>query len=452
MFVRSKNYEIDMLNSPIFKSLLLLTIPLIISNIFQLLFNAADVIVVGKIAGDIYLAAVSSTTHLINLLTNIFTGFAVGVNVYVARLIGESKKDKISAALHSSILFGILIGIVSTLIGLFAARPLLEITGCPDEIIDLAITYLRIYFLGMPAMLVYNYAAGILRAKGDTKRPLYFLVIAGIVNVVLNIIFVAIFKLHVIGVALATIISQSLSAILTLLILAKENDEFKLFISKMKLEKESLKEIIRIGLPAGIQNSMFAISNVVIQAYINSFGTAVIAGSGAAHSAESFANGTITALLMATMTYVSQNYGAKNYKRINKTVLYSYLLSMIFCLFFVLVTYFFGEVFLSLYSNSPEVIEQALIRFRLTMYTYIFFALMQMMAGALRGIGYSIVPAFTCLFFVCGIRLFLIIFVFNKYINFFYVMLTYPISWAVTWIILLVAFIIIMRRMAIQNN
>ena len=434
-----------MINSPILSSMLWFSLPIILSNVLQLLFNAADIVIVGRYAGDVCLAAVSSTTSIINLIVNVFIGLAIGVNVLVARQIGEERFNAISETIHTSIGFAFVCGVVSTIVGLLTARPALQAMDCPAEVIDLAVLYLRIYYLGMPAMLVYNCGASVLRAKGDTKRPLYFLLFSGLVNVILNIVLVTVFGMNVDGVAIATVVSQLVSAFLTMFLLVKEEETFRFYFNKIKIKAEPLKEILRIGLPASFQNSMFSISNVVLQSNINALGTVAIAGSGASASVVGFANGIINGIMSAVTTYVSQNYGAGRVDRIKKTVAISCFIGFVWCVIFFLVAFFFGEELLYFYTDEPAVVEMGLIKSKVIIYSYYTYALMQIAVGALRGMGYATSPAIISLVGVCGVRLLLIWFIFEK-VNMFNIALTYPISWLTTAIVVWVLLIIVIKN------
>ena len=324
-----KQNRIDMINSPIYKSMMLLSLPLIFSYLIQLLFNAADIVVVGKFAGEKCLAAVSSTTTLVNLIICLFVGMSVGTNVVIAKLIGKEDYEKIPNSVHTSITFALLTGVGLMVLGLFISETSLRLMSCPSDIIDLATTYLKIYFLGMPGMIVYNFGSAILRAVGDTRRPLILLIISGVVNVLLNLFLVIVFNLDVVGVAVATAVSQTLSALLIVSILIKEDDYFHLGIKKLRIDLRSLIDIIKVGLPAGMVSSSFSISNVILQTYINALGTTVVAASGASSSLESFANGVVQGICAAETTYVSQNYGAKKYDRIKKSVFATLVISFI---------------------------------------------------------------------------------------------------------------------------
>ena len=366
---------------------------------------------------------------------------SVGTNVVVAKLVGRQDFDNIPSTIHTSIAFALVTGVGLMVLGLFIAEPSLKLMSCPDEIIDLATIYLKIYFLGMSGLIVYNFGSAILRAVGDTRRPLVLLVISGVVNVVLNLILVIIFKLDVVGVAIATAVSQTLSALMIISILIKEEDYFHLDIKKLKIESKPLIEIIKDGLPAGIVSSSSSISNVILQTYINALGTTVVAASGASSSLESFANGVVQGICAGETTYVSQNYGAKKYDRIKKAVYATLVISFIWCLFFALLTYFFGKDLFLIYTNNAGVIEQGMIRLQIILYTYYLFALMQIGVGALRGIGYSTAPAIISIIGVCGIRLSFVWFIFNN-LDFFHIMITYPVSWLVTLTVLWIMFVV----------
>ena len=313
-----KKYEMDMCSGSILKKMLMFTLPLMLSSILQLLFNAADIVVVGRFAGDNSLAAVGSTTALINLLTNLFVGLSIGANVTAARNYGGKREDALSRTVHTAVTISIVSGVILTVIGVVGTKEMLRLMSTPDEIIDLAADYLRIYFAGITATTIYNFGSALLRAIGDTKRPLYYLLAAGAVNVVLNLLFVIVFKMDVSGVALATIISESLSAFLVIRCLMRETGAIKLDLKKLRVHKAELISIIRIGLPAGFQGIVFALSNVVIQSSVNLFGNIVVAGNSAAANIEGFVYMAMNSFYQATLSFMSQNFGAGEYKRLNK--------------------------------------------------------------------------------------------------------------------------------------
>lgn len=443
-----KSYEMDMTSGPLLKKILIFTMPLMFSSILQLLFNAADIVVVGRFAGDTSLAAVGSNTALINLVTNLFTGLSVGTNVVCARFMGAGKHSQVSKTVHTSILLGLISGIFLTLFGVVFADKILGLMQTPTEVEHLASIYLRIYFLGMPAMMVYNFASAILRAIGDTKRPLYYLLFAGIINVVLNLIFVIAFKMDVAGVALATIISQTVSAFLVVRCLMKETGAIKLVVNQLKIDKKILVKIIQIGLPAGFQGIVFSLSNVVIQATINSFGKVIVAANSAAMNIEGFVWASMNSFHQSTISFVSQNYGAGKTERINKIVLTE--LGCVFVVGLVLgnLVYLCGQPLMSIYSDSPQVIHAGVKRLGVICCTYATCGIMDVMVGGLRGIGASVLPTIVSVVGVCGLRLLWIATVFQieKFHTITTVYMSYPISWIVTFFVHTVCFIIIKKR------
>ncbi|MDO4961359.1 MAG: MATE family efflux transporter [Eubacteriales bacterium] len=430
--------------------LLMFVLPLAATNILQLLFNAADVVIVGRFAGDLCLAAVSSTNHLVHLFTNLFTGMSVGVNVLIAHKIGEGSKNGISKAIHTSLLFGLMCGSFLTVFGLILTRTALVAINTPDNVLELAVLYLRIYFLSMPALIVYNFGAAVLRAKGDTKRPMYYLTLSGILNVILNVILVVVFRMTVDGVAIATVISEYISAVLVLRLLVLEEEEFRLDISKLKIDGDSLRNILYLGVPAGLQSTMFSISNVVIQSSINIFGSTMMSGCGAASSVESFANGIVQALATGTMTFVSQNAGAGKPDRIMKTIGYSILIGAVFCSSFLLMAVFFDRQLIAIYAPNPAVIDCGIIRLHYALGSYMLYTLLQLAASVLRGLKYSLIPTIAMMAGVCGIRLIWIAAVFSRFQTIENVMITYPLSWGITSAVLWAVTIIIFRKQHLQ--
>lgn len=439
----------DMTSGPILKKMLLFTLPLMFSSILQLLFNAADIVVVGRFAGDDSLAAVGSTTALVNLMTNLFMGLSVGTNVVCARYIGAGKDKSVSRVVHTSIMIGFISGLIMTVVGFFGAGGVLKLMQTPKEVLPLAVIYLRIYFFGMPAMMVYNFSAAILRAVGDTKRPLYYLFASGIVNVLLNLLFVIVFDMGVSGVALATIISQFLSAFLVIRCLMKETGAIKLVLKKLGIDKNIFFKIIQIGLPAGFQGIVFSLSNVVIQASVNGFGNVVVAGNSAAGNIEGFVWVAMNAFHQSTISFVSQNYGGGKYERINKIVVTGLVCVTITGLVLGNLAYLFGKPLLSIYSDSQTVIKAGLVRLSIISSTYALCGIMDVMVGALRGIGSSVLPMIVSVVGVCGLRLLWIGTIFQ--IPRFHVIKTvywsYPISWVLTFAVHLLSFIILRRKM-----
>lgn len=430
----NKKYEIDMCSGSVFQKMLLFAIPLMCSSILQLLFNAADIVVVGRFAGDNALAAVGSNTALINLLTNLFVGLSIGSNVLTAQYYGAKKNDDLRETVHTSMLLSIYSGVLLTVIGIVGARRLLEVMQAPPEVLSLAALYLRIYFLGMTSTMVYNFGSAILRAVGDTKRPLYYLLGAGIVNVILNLFFVIVLKMGVAGVGAATVISQTISAVLVVRCLIKEQGGIHLELKELAVSKDKLVKIMRIGLPAGFQGTVFSLSNVVIQSAVNSFGAIAVAGNSAASNIEGFVYMAMNAFYQATISFTSQNYGAREYKRIYKILFAGELYVVATGILLGNLAVFFGEALLGIYSTSAEVITAGMSRLKIICTVYALCGVMDVLVGALRGIGYSIIPMIVSLIGACGLRLLWIATVFQipQYHSLTTVYLSYPITWTIT--------------------
>lgn len=444
----NKKYEIDMCSGSVFSKMLLFALPLMCSSILQLLFNAADIVVVGRFAGDNALAAVGSNTALINLLTNIFVGLSVGSNVLTAQYYGAKKGSDLKETVHTSMLLSIYSGVLLTVIGLVGARGLLELMQAPPEVLELAVLYLRIYFLGMPSMMVYNFGSAILRAVGDTKRPLYYLLGAGIVNVVLNLFFVISCHMGVAGVGIATVISQTISALLVVRCLVREQGGIHLELKELAISKEKLGRIMQIGLPAGFQGTVFSLSNVVIQSAVNSFGNVAVAGNSAAANIEGFVYMAMNAFYQATISFTSQNYGAKEYKRIYRILFAGELFVVITGTLLGNLAVFFGETLLGIYSPSAEVITAGMMRVRIICSVYALCGVMDVLVGALRGIGYSIIPMIVSLVGACGLRLLWIATVFRipEYHSLTTVYISYPITWTITLTVHAVTFALAARK------
>ena len=449
---QSKKYEIDMIHGPLLGKILLFTLPLMASSILQLLFNAADIIVVGRYAGSDALAAVGSTGALINLLTNMFIGFSVGANVLVARYYGAGKPDEVSETVHTSVMLSIIGGILLAAIGIIFASPLLELMGTPENVLPLAALYVRIYFAGMPVILLYNYGSAILRAIGDTKRPLYYLAVAGVLNIILNLIFVIVFEMSVAGVALATILSQTLSAILVIRCLMHTEGGCHLDLHQLKIHSHKLWKILQLGLPAGLQGSIFSLSNVLIQSSVNSFGAIAMAGNSVAANIEGFTYVAMNSFYQAAITFVSQNMGAMEFKRIRKIAWQ--------CLACVTVTgallgnlsFFFGHQLLGIYSDEAEVIRYGIYRLEVIGTTYFLCGIMDVCVGCLRGIGYSFLPMVVSLLGACGFRILWIFTVFKGHHDLHTLYISYPISWAITASVHIICFLILYRRMVKKSR
>lgn len=446
----NKRYQLDMTEGRLLPKILLFSLPLMASSVLQLLFNAADVVVVGKFAGSEALAAVSSTTSLINLITQLFIGLSIGVNVVVAKHIGERDFDKTYRSVSTSIIISLVGGVIVTVVGFLFCKTMLQLMGSPDDVIDLSALYLKIYFLGTIAMMLYNYGSAILRAQGDTQRPLKFLTLSGVLNVILNLIFVIVLKMSVAGVALATIISQYISAVLIMICLMKEKYPFGISLKEMTFDAAEFKQILVIGLPAGIQGTVFALSNVTVQSSINSFGKIVMAGNGAASNLEGFVYVAMNTFYQSAISFTSQNLGAKKYERLTP-ILFT-------CLGCVLVTgavlgiglWYFGDIFLSIYSSDPEVISAGIIRLSYIGKIYFLCGTMDVLCGCLRGMGYSLIPMINSLLGSCAFRLVWLATVFKIYHTQDMVYIVYPLSWIITIILHLILYIYVRKKM--QKN
>lgn len=444
-----KKYEIDMCNGPILKKMLLFAVPLMLSSILQLLFNAADIVVVGRFAGDDSLAAVGSTSSLINLLTNLFIGLSVGSNVLVARYFGAKKEDELKETVHTAMTLSLIGGVLLTVIGIVGTPIILNWMQSPPEVINLSIIYLRVYFAGITATMIYNFGSSILRAIGDTKRPLYFLAIAGVVNVVLNLIFVIVFHWGVFGVGIATVISQVVSAALVVRCLLREQGGIRLDLKCLGVSKGKLLQIMQIGLPAGFQGMLFSLSNVVIQSSVNSFGATIVAGNSAAQNIEGFVYVGMNAFYQAAISFMGQNVGAGKYNRVNK-ILFSAEACVIAIGFALsMIVRLFAEPLLSLYTDSSAVVEAGTVRLGIICATYFLCGMMDVMVGALRGLGYSIAPMIVSLLGACAFRLLWIatIFQIDRFHTIETVYTSYPISWTVTFLAHVVTFVIVRRML-----
>lgn len=445
----AKETKMDMTTGAILPKLLRLSLPLMLSSILQLLFNAADIIVVGNFASEHSLAAVGSTSSLINLITSLFLGLSTGANVLASHYLGAGDGERVSRTVHTSVYLSIISGLLLTLVGCLFADDLLGLMQTPKEVLGLSSLYLRIYFIGMTAMLVYNLGSSILRAKGDTKRPLYYLTFSGAINVVLNLIFVILFKMDVAGVALATVISQCISAFLIIRCLMRETDAFRFELKKLRLDGTTVSKMLKIGVPAGFQGVVFSLSNVVIQSSVNGFGPAVMAGSAAAASIEGFIWVSMNAFSQGALTFTSQNIGAGRYSRINRIALISCSCAAVAGLVFGNLAYFFGTPLLGIYDSRPEVIDAGLVRMSLVCTMYCTCGLMDCIVGSIRGMEYAVTPTIVSLLGACGLRLLWIFtgFQLPEFHTEFWLFMSYPASWIITFLVHLVCFIFMRRRL-----
>lgn len=446
MSEKKKSYEMNMCEGSLVGKMLVFTIPLMFSGILQLLFNAADTIVVGRYAGKEALAAVGSTSSLINLMVNLFMGLSVGANILVARYYGAKKEKDMKETVHTSITVAVAAGIVLAVLGNLFAKPLLELMGSPEDVIDLAALYVKIYFLGMPVTLVYNYGAAILRAIGDTKRPLYYLTAAGAVNVVLNLIFVIKLDLSVAGVAMATVISQCVSVILLLRCMCTMEGSCRLELKKLGIVREKAWLLLRHGLPAGLQSSVFSLSNVLIQSSINSFGSVAMAGASAAANLEGFVYVAMNSFQQTALCFTSQNLGGGKYDRIGKVMRNSLMMVAAVGILMGGGCYFFGEQLLRIYSSDAEVISYGLIRMRWICLPYFLCGLMDVMVGMLRGIGYAVAPMCVSMIGACGFRILWIATVFERFPTLDVLYSSYAVSWIITGATHLICFLLIWNR------
>lgn len=447
MSTQTKKYEIDMCHGPLLGKILVFYIPLMLSGILQLLFNAADIIVVGQFAGNESLAAVGSTGALINLIINLFIGLSVGANVLVARYYGANQQAELKEMVQTAIATSVISGILLVFVGFFVAKPALTLMGTPDDVVGQSVLYMRIYFAGMPFMMAYNFGAAVLRAVGDTKRPLYYLLIAGIANVILNLIFVIYFSMHVAGVATATVISQAISAVLVIRCLLKTDSVYKLELKGIKISMDKLGKMFKIGLPAGVQGALFSISNVLIQSSVNSFGSVAMAGNTAGSNIEGFVYTSMNAFYQSAISFCGQNYGAKEYKRVGKALFICEVLVILVGLLLGNGAYLAGGTLLKLYSSDPEVISYGILRMRYISVIYFLCGMMDVMVGGLRGIGYSIMPMLVSLTGACLFRIVWIYTIFQEVRTLPCLYISYPISWILTFSVHLICFLIVYKKL-----
>ena len=407
---------------------------------------------VGQFTGSSALAAVGSTSSLINLFVNVFIGFSIGANVLVAQYYGARDEKNVHETVHTSILLAIICGVILIVAGVTLAPPMLELMDTPDEVLGQAVLYMRIYFVGMPATLVYNFGAAILRAVGDTRRPLYYLFVAGCVNVILNLFFVVVCGRGVDGVAIATVISQVISAALIVRCLIKSEGMYRLNLSMLKLHRHKVIQIAKIGLPAGFQGAIFSISNVLIQSSVNSFGSIAMAGNTAASNIEGFIYTCMNAVYQTSLSFTSQNLGAGKIKRISRILVECLIVVFLVGAVMGLVAYTFGAELLRIYSTDPEVIENGLHRMRVICQTYYLCGMMDVTVGALRGLGYSVMPMLVSLAGVCGVR---IVWIFTAFVwsrSLFTLYISYPISWGATFVIHLICFAVVYRKLKARRG
>ena len=436
----------DLTSGPMLKKIILFSLPLAASSILQLLFNAADVVVVGRFAGSTALAAVGSNGALINLLVNLFVGLSLGANVVAARCFGAKDEQGVQNTVQTSVTLGLVSGVLLAFVGFFAARGLLELMSCPEDVIDLSTIYLKIYFIGMPMTMLYNFNSALLRAVGDTRRPLYCLAVSGVINVLLNLVFVILFQMSVAGVALATIISQTVSAILVTVLLMKEQGPLHLDLRHLGFHKGALVQILKIGLPAGLQSTVFSLSNVVIQSAVNSFGSTVVAGNSAASNIEGFIYTGMNAFAQAAVTFTSQNVGARRYDNLDRVMRNCLLCAVVVGVVLGGGAYLAGEGLLHFYSSDEAVIAAGLARMKVICTSYFFCGVMDTLASCLRGRGYSVLPMIVSLVGSCLLRLVWIATIFQLFRSTTTLYISYPISWVLTASVHLICLLVVRHK------
>ncbi len=443
----ARRNEIDMIHGPMAKKIFMFALPLALSSMLQQLFNAADIAVVGRFTNPQAMAAVGSNSSVIGLLVSLFTGLSVGANVVVANLLGAGRRDDISDAVHTIITVALLSGVFLLVLGMIVARPILTLMGAPADVISLAVLYLRIYFTGMPAIMLYNFGSAILRSKGDSRRPFIALTLAGVVNVILNVIFVVGFHLHVIGVALATVLSNCLSGGLTVSFLIRDDDEFHLDLKKLRIHFEFLRRILKIGLPAGLQGMVFSLSNVVIQSAVNSFGADCIAGMTAAQNFDFISYCLLNAFAQTVVTFTSQNYGAKNADRCRKVWRIGMSMGIGLDLILLTVMVLGRHTWIHLFTNNENVIYYAMFRFEYALSLHFLCGTYEITAGALRGMNRSMIPAMISVFGTCAVRLLYVMFIFPQFNTPKALILVYPVTWIITCVLMNSAYFIAVKQM-----
>uniref|UniRef100_UPI0040259FE6 MATE family efflux transporter n=1 Tax=Lachnospira sp. TaxID=2049031 RepID=UPI0040259FE6 len=444
--MKNNKYEIDMCNGTIMDKLISFALPLMISGMLQLMFNAVDIIVVGRFTGSQALAAVGSTTALICTFTNLFIGVSLGANVLAARFYASGKTKEMSETVHTAILLALISGIAMSVIGILCARESLVLIATPDDIIGQAALYLRIYFSGMPFFMLYNYGAAILRAVGDTKRPLMYLIAAGTANAVLDLILVIIFKMGVAGVAIGTITSQFISCVLVIRCLCKTDAIYKLYISKLRIKKYYLIQILKVGLPAGIQSTVINFSNVLLQSSVNSFGEIAMAGYTAANNILGFLYVSVNSVTQACMSFTSQNYGVRKFKRMDKVLANCAILSIIVSVVIGGGSYLLGHQILGIYTKQEDVIQCGMEILSISTIPYFLCGLMDMIPGSMRGVGYSAVPMILSIIGTVGTRLVWIYGVFPEHRSLYVLFMSYPVSWGLTIVMQAICLVFVRRK------
>ncbi|MBR1918011.1 MAG: MATE family efflux transporter [Spirochaetales bacterium] len=438
--------RVDMINRPIIPSMIAFVVPLILSGFLQLFFSAADTIVVGRFAGHASMAAIGATFSLTNLLVNFFIGLSVGVNVVVAKYFGAGHDRNVEDAVHTAIATSLISGVLLAFVGLVFSPVFLGWMGTPDDVIEKASLYMRIIFIGMPFNMLYNFGAAVLRAYGDTKRPLYYLTVAGAINVFANLFFVIVLKMDVAGVAIATVLSQAISSLLVLIALMRSNDSIKVYLSRLRIRLDMMNEILYIGVPAGLQSILFSIANVTIQSSVNSFGSYAIAGNTAAISLDSFVYITCNSMAQTNLSFMGQNRGAGKYSRIDRVIWSAAILSSLMGLVMGWGMYFAGDFLFGIYSKESEVIRYGMMKASVVLTTYFIFNFEEVMVSAIRGLGNSLLPMVISVVCICGFRLLWIFTVFQFFRDFRVLSCCFPLSWALSAVVMTICFLSYRRK------
>lgn len=450
--MEKNKFEIDMCNGPIMSKLISFSVPLILSGMLQLMFNAVDIIVVGQFSGSTSLAAVGSTTALINVFVNLFMGISLGANVVSARCYAMGRREEMSKTVHTAITIALVSGIIMAVIGVIFAKGALLLMGTPENVIDLSTLYMRIYFLGMPFFMLYNYGAAILRAVGDTKRPLIFLVISGCINAGINMLLVIVFDMGVAGVAIGTVISQFVSCALVINCLYRTKSSYQLRFSKLKIEKDYMIQIFQVGVPAGIQSTVINFSNALLQSSVNSFGSVAMAGYTAANNVLGFLYVSVNSITQACMSFTSQNYAVGKHKRMDRVLIDCMVLSISVALILGGGAYLFGTYILNIYTSDADVIKCGLEILSITTVPYFFCGIMDLFPGALRGMGYSTVPMILSIIGTVGVRILWIFVFFPMHRSLYFLFISYPGSWIATIVMQVICYMLVRKKIAPQGT
>lgn len=448
--MKKSKYEIDMCNGTIMDKLISFSFPLMLTSILQLMFNAVDIIVVGRFGGSQSLAAVGSTTALINIFTNLFIGISLGANVLAARYYAAERDKEMSEAVHTAIALALISGIIMAFVGVGASRFALTLMGTPDDVIQLSVLYMRIYFMGMPFFMLYNYGAAILRAVGDTKRPLFYLVAAGLANVALDLLLVVVIPLNVAGVAIGTVASQMISCILVLHCLYKSEGSYQLRFSRLTIKPAHLKLIFQVGIPAGIQSTVINFSNALLQSSVNSFGSTAMAGYTAANNIIGFLYAAVNAITQACMSFTSQNYSVRKQKRMDRVLINCIILSVGVSAVMGVGAYLFGSRILRIYTSEADVIQCGLEVLSITTVPYFLCGIMDLFPGAMRGMGHSGVPMILSVIGTVGTRIVWVYWFFPSHRSLHFLFISYPASWMFTIIMQAVCFYFVRKQCKLE--